>query len=184
MSSSLSTFEEWTLTSPAHWQRPAFSQWWFHGRTGSYECRRSDPRPTQPPGLRSASLRQEELGHAEFPTLREGGGCRLSSKCINVRGLQADQFPDIYNDICTWSIWAQERLRGHRAHHWNMSRRMVYGVFKGDGGRSWDKEGREHGKKTKERRVTGNKKKNKEGRDRGDMEQERKQARQGKICIS
>lgn len=48
-----------------------------------------------------------------------------------------------------------------------------------------NKEGwEEDGKKGKERMLTGNNGENKEGRERGDREQERKQARQGKICIS
>lgn len=159
MTSCLSTYEEWT--SPVRWQRPAFSRWWFHERTGSYERRRSDPRPTRPPRLRSASPR---LRHAEFQTLLEGGGCRLSSRCISVRGLQADQFPNIYNDIHTWYIRTQEHLL-------DKNRKKVYGVFmiKGDGGTRWEQRGEgTRWKREKERRLTGNKRENKEGREQSD----------------
>ena len=87
--------------SPVRSHRWPVSRWWYRERTRSCKLHRSAPPPTLPPGLRSASLgvtepcglksRSGSCSWSESVGRRPAvqSWCRLSSRCITVRGLQA-----------------------------------------------------------------------------------------------
>lgn len=95
---------ERSRTSPFHWQKQSFFQWWCHERTRSYKRRRSMPPPTRPPHLRLTSLPDLGIwswmsrnsqkvswkticGSEDRPSRTALPRCRLSSRWITVRGL-------------------------------------------------------------------------------------------------